>query len=63
MTAPKPVDPVDWRPPPFVLTFDGADLCELALRQPTEDERYAALREVTRTKRERENAAEKEARA
>ena len=51
-------------PPLFVLTFDGADLCELALREPDEAEQNAALLEITRMirKRERENAAEKEAR-
>ena len=50
--------------PLFVLTFDGADLCELALREPTEAKQNAALLEITRMirKRERENAAEKEAR-
>ena len=50
--------------PLFVLTFDGADLCELALRQPAEAEQNAALLEITRMirKRERENAAAKEAR-
>ena len=50
--------------PPFVLTFDGADLCELALRQPSEAEQNAALLQITRMiqKRERDNAAAKEAR-
>ena len=53
MTASTRIDPVDW-----------GDLCELALRQPAEAGQYAALLEITRTirKRERENAAEKEAR-
>ena len=48
----------------FTLTFDGPDLCELALREPDEAEQNAALLEITRMirKRERENAAEKEVR-
>ncbi len=50
--------------PPFVLTFDDGDHCLLALRLTTEDEQNAAMWEITRMirKRERENAAEKEAR-
>ncbi len=51
-------------PPLFVLTFDGGDLCELALRLPTEREQDKALRdlEIVRLirKRERENAQHKE---
>ncbi len=52
--------------PPFVLTFDDGDHCLLALRLTTENEQNAGLLEVMRMKqmrkRERENAAEKEAR-
>ena len=52
MTAPTRIDPVDW-----------GDLCELALRMTAEAEQNAALLEITQMirKRERENAAEKEA--
>ncbi len=52
------------RLPLFVLTCDGPDLCELALRQPTEAERYAAKLEIMRMirKQMRKNAAEKGAR-
>ena len=51
MTAPTRIDPVDW-----------GDLCELALRQPTEAGQNGALMEIIRMIRERErkNAAEKE---
>ncbi len=44
-------------PPLFVITCDGPDLCELALREPTEDEQNAALLEIERMKlkRKREN--------
>ncbi len=46
-------------PPLFVLTCDGPDLCELALRQPTEAEQYAVMLEIARMIRKRkiENAA------
>ncbi len=45
-------------PPLFVLTCGGPDLCELALREPTEDEQNEALLEIARMKlkRKRENA-------
>ena len=51
-------------PPLFVLTFDGADLCELAQRGRDEAEQNAALLLITLMfrKRERENAAAKKAR-
>ena len=53
MTTPTRIDPVDW-----------GDLCELALRHPIEAEGDAVLLEIVKMiqKRERENAAEKEAR-
>lgn len=40
--------------PPFVITVDGADLCDLALGLPTEAEQDARLVEIVQKIREAE---------